>query len=631
MPSDYRKDWKAIQWNYDVIFEYSDEVECPYLLSEREVQALLTFMDFMGWVTRWHSTVGTPVDQDAVKALRDNLVDKLLRQDDCPSDPCEDGCTDYLPNLSFIRYEPNDPFRTPLLVPPGYTIIPWYTNPAIPLPGVIPTDAMVNQLSVAAPALPLSGFPRFSFEFDGRGEVEIELVNVPAGGFCVIVLDENPVGFKVVNTSSNILDILSLAGLLAALGFDTEDANVVDTDIVEWDVEDVGHHRIDVTFLPNIGGETLLGFGGGLRRVTLCGPDMAGGEMYLQRANPEDPCLIEQSVDGGETWTEAWRMDNCCNDGSTLTRIVNYIVEESTDGGETWTPVDDDPRFVGITLPPRTGENAKCDAAQSTVDMISTHFTELAASVGLGASVTALVAAIVAIAAIVVSLGTLTPLILPLAAALFYAGSSAITAALDSAVYEELLCLIFCNSEDDGSYSQAGWEALISDIDASSVINGLAGTLLRDYVGIMGSSGLTNAASYNPTATGDCDECDCVTSCDDPERFTVGTIIGSGIDVNGRQYFDVESGINPVDSSDVIIWGTLGELSSVCCTWQETAILEGSCPGSIGRFVTYTGETDQVAFESPDPAVNISAFALLQNGCPFGNPFTARITFEGCE
>jgi len=518
-----RRAGKVINWDWDWINSLSHENECPYLLTEREVGALLTFMDFMGWKTRWVSPTEQEISQDFISALRDGISDKLMRDEDCPADPCEDGCVDYLPNSSFIRYEPNDPFRTPLLLPPGYTYIPWYTNPLIPLPGVIPTDAMVNGLAVAAPALPLSGFPRFSFEFDGRGEVEIELVNVPAGGFCLVVTDENLANVKIVNTSSNLLDIISLAGLLAALGIDSEDANVVDTDIVEIEIPDVGHHRIDVTYLPNLGGETLLGFGGGLRRVTLCGPTQVMEEMYLQRANPDDPCLIEQSTDGGITWQEAWRMDGCCGDDNP-TRIVDGIIEESPDGGETWTPIDNDPRFVGLTLPPRSEEDGKCNAAQSTVDMIEDHFDQLITDVNGGAAITALVAAAIALLAIVVSLGTLAPLIVPLMAAIFWSGGAAVDAALTAGAYDALKCLVFCYSNDDGSYSQSGWQALRAAISADTSINALARQLMRDYVTLLGPVGLSNAASYNPTAIGDCDECGC-TSCVDPARVMLGTVV----------------------------------------------------------------------------------------------------------
>lgn len=508
-----RRDWKAISWDYDWILSFSDDTECPYLLTEREIQALLTFLEPMAWKTRWESKLDTPIDQDVITALRDKIVDKLMRDEDCPSDPCEDGCIDYLPNSSFIRYEPNDPFRTPLLVPPGYTIIPWYTNPLIPLPGVIPTDAMVNQLSVAAPALPLSGFPRFSFEFDGRGEVEIELVNVPAGGFCLVVTDENVLNVKIVNTSSNILDILSLAGILAALGIDAEDANVVDTDVVEIDVPDVGHHRIDVTFLPNFGGETLLGFGGGLRRVTLCGPVQVVEEMYLQRQSPEDPCLIEQSTDGGITWQEAWRMDNCC-DQPIYERYNEQGIKETSPDGETWTESrDTDPRFYPPTLPPLPGlpgEDLRCAAANNVTGFLHSAADDIIADAAIWSGVSYLLSALIGIILVVIigaTGGAATPLALGLVGALIATGSAGFAAAMTAGVYETFNCIVYCNTPDDGLYTEANWQAIKAGI--TSQLTGIASTFLHDNINMMGIAGLNNASRSNISEGLECDTCDC--------------------------------------------------------------------------------------------------------------------------
>lgn len=636
MKSDKKRRWrqgKIDQWDWDWINSLSDENECPYYLTEREVGALLTFMDSMGWMTRWVSPTEQIIDQDFIGGLRDGIIDKLMRDEDCPADPCEDGCIDYLPNSSFIRYEPNDPFRTPLLLPPGYTYIPWYTNPLIPLPGVIPTDAMVNQLAVLGYAIPLSGFPRFSFEFDGRGEVEIELVNVPAGGFCLVVLDETLTNVKIVNTSSNLFDIVSLAGILAALGIDTEDANFVDTDIVEIEIPDVGHHRVDVTFLPNFGGETLLGFGGGLRRVTLCGPTQVVEEMYLQRQSPEDDCLIEQSTDGGITWQEAWRMDNCCEDDN-ITRIVDGIVEESGDGGVTWTPITDDPRFIGITLPPRPEAEGKCNAAQSTVDMIEAHFDELVADMTVGASVTALIAAILALAAIVVSLGTLTPLIMPLAAALFYAGTSAVSAALTSGVYEELKCLIYCYSQSDGSYTQAGWAALRERIDSGGEITELASALLFDYVTLLGSTGLSNAASYNPTAVGDCSECDCPVGLmaltgvyADP-----GTITETAPNVWRLQTtFRPADGGHPVNSHTVYVQKSDNSCWRVVSATLVSGSFSGGTPGSNCPGLEYTEFSPETNHLDVPATINgVNGIDLNWCGWRSEAPFVISIEIEEC-
>lgn len=513
-PGRNRRRGMIIDFDYDFINSLSGEVECPYYLSEREVGALLTFMDTMGWPTRWVSDTEQAIDRDFIEGLRDGINDKLMREEDCPADPCEDGCIDYLPNSSFIRYEPNDPFRTPLLVPPGYTIIPWYTNALIAPFGVLPTDAMVNQLAVFGYAIPLSGFPRFSFEFDGRGEVELELVNVPAGGFCLIVLDENPIGFKIVNTSSNLLDVISVAGILAALGFDTEDANIVDTDIVEIDVEVAGHHRIDVTFLPNFGGETLLGFGGGLRRVTLCGPTQVIEEMYLQRQSPEDSCLIEQSTDGGITWQEAWRMDNCCCDDTPgYTRYNDDGILETSPDGETWTENRDiDPRFTGTLMPPLTsavGEGRRCEAANRVVGYYEAVANDAIADSSAWSGLTFLLAALIPLLILLTgaTAGAATPLLLGVVGALLATGSAAFDAAMTAGVYQTLLCIVYCETPSDGVYTEENWQRIKTQIKAQ--LTGIASTFLHDTINAGGPVGLNNASRVGISAGLECDECDC--------------------------------------------------------------------------------------------------------------------------
>ena len=291
---------KMIQWDYDHITSLSDQTQCPYYLTEQEVSALITFIDFMGWRTRWYSNVDSPISQEFIDNLRDNLSFKLLADEDCPADPCEDGCIDYTPNSAFITYYPNDPFRTPNLIPSGYSIPPWYHNAGVPLPGVLPGDAMVNGLAVIAPNLPASGFPRMHFEFDGSGEVEIEFVQVPAGGLALIQVDGLLTNLTLVELSTSVLDLLSLEGLLDLLGFDVEDAGLNETTTVEKDFTAFGHHTIDVYFIPSLGDETVIGFGGGIRRLSFCGEMAVTMPGVALRFSPA--CNLEVSYDSGETW-----------------------------------------------------------------------------------------------------------------------------------------------------------------------------------------------------------------------------------------------------------------------------------------------------------------------------------------
>uniref|UniRef100_A0A832M611 Uncharacterized protein n=1 Tax=Oscillatoriales cyanobacterium SpSt-402 TaxID=2282168 RepID=A0A832M611_9CYAN len=193
-----------------------------------------------------------------------------------PPETCEDGCVEYLPNTGLLNFEPNDPYGNQAAdPPPGYLINPWYSNPTIPPIGVIPTDAMVNTLAVAfenwGDIISQSGLPRARFYFDGAGEVEIELVNVIQGGLCLITVDDNPLTTRIVETElADIPDLMTIGGILGVI----VDGLFTVTSVTEIEVLTPGLHHIDITFLPKLDEESLLGFGGGIRRVSFCGPDI---------------------------------------------------------------------------------------------------------------------------------------------------------------------------------------------------------------------------------------------------------------------------------------------------------------------------------------------------------------------
>jgi len=208
----------------------------------------------------------------------------------------------FMPNAAFFGYAPNNPFSTPNLTPPGYFMPPFYTDPLIPLPGVLPTDAMVNFASIPVGATLLellaSGFPRIRIPFQGAGEIEIELVRVPQGGIALVTLDDGTSLIKVVDLNS--VSIVGLPVLEDLLDIVLE-PNVAETEILEIKTDVAGAHFIDVTFLPNIGGEVLLGFGGGLRRVSYC--DLAEpGEVPVPEFRIVN-CNLEWRPDDAGAWT----------------------------------------------------------------------------------------------------------------------------------------------------------------------------------------------------------------------------------------------------------------------------------------------------------------------------------------
>lgn len=307
--------FKPALLNFDAMASLDEQKDC-YQLSTRTVSMLLSQIESMRWATRWHHpgppAIGlTPAEAKTAAAWVGTAALELMTNN------CEAGCVLYPAYSPLIQYAPNDPFQTPNYTPSGYVLPPWYTNPAIPLPGVQPNDAMVNLLSLATvPVAALAaGFPRFHFEFSGEGEVEIELVRIPQGGLALITMDSSPVGAKLLNLNSQgVADLLSLETLLSIFGLVTS-FNIVSTTTIEWEVTTPGLHHIDVTFIPNVGGSTLLGFGGGLRRVSLCG--LSPVEVNSVPQFRVNGCELQWRPSSGSDWVDLVDISTCAIPGAT--------------------------------------------------------------------------------------------------------------------------------------------------------------------------------------------------------------------------------------------------------------------------------------------------------------------------
>lgn len=68
--------YKALLWDYDFLLSRSDD-ECCYSLSDREVQILLTLVDYVGWRTRYQPT-DTTIDPETISKWQGNLARELM-------------------------------------------------------------------------------------------------------------------------------------------------------------------------------------------------------------------------------------------------------------------------------------------------------------------------------------------------------------------------------------------------------------------------------------------------------------------------------------------------------------------------------------------------------------------------
>lgn len=255
------------------------------------------------------------------------------------NDPCNAGCSDCDSNFCrdypawspIIEWTPNDPFETPPEDIPGYPSPPFYkisTPP--PLSRLEPNDVLTDLTSTVfggmtvidlAELLLVTGFPRFRVNLEGEGELELHFLKIPNGGLALIQVDGDPLKIEVVDLSSlGVLDVVSLQALLSLLNFPE---GLFPETIHEVKIHGTGSHFVDVTFLPNFGGSTVIGYGGGLRKLTLCGFNQEVEEMafFDLRQNPLDPCEIQKMTTEGGEWVFAWRNDLCDESNSTTYNI----------------------------------------------------------------------------------------------------------------------------------------------------------------------------------------------------------------------------------------------------------------------------------------------------------------------
>lgn len=271
-----------------------------------------------------------------------DLITRIEAGEDCNPEICEgSACEEFQPNVGWITYAPNDPFQTPDYLPPGYIVPPWYNNPTIPLPGVLPGDAMVNFASLPIfadlPELLAAGLPRFRVNFQGSGEVEIELIRIPQGGLAYITVDGDPLTGQIVDLDQ--FDVGDIASLETIFKLVLDGAQIVQTEVLEIKVATAGSHFIDISFLPNIGSDVVVGFGGGLRRVSLCG-SATPAEVNVPQFQLNG-CNLEWRPNAAHAWVV---LGDVCGEDADL-RVADCGLEQLIDG--VWTDIPDS-QFVPL-------------------------------------------------------------------------------------------------------------------------------------------------------------------------------------------------------------------------------------------------------------------------------------------
>jgi hypothetical protein len=222
-----------------------------------------------------------PGDRRATQAaamFRQTIYETMAFSEECF--PETSGCKDHAPNSFIIEWNPNDPYRTPELVPAGYAFPPWYlatVATGITLGtsiGDVVTDIFRTQFAPVIP--PASGYPRFRVHLNGTGVCELHLVKINGGGYAQITTDDDPLTVELLSLAKDVISV---------------PPETSDDVIIEREITTPGTHHIDVLFIPLVNDELpVIGQGGALRKVVLCGFDEMNREIELRAIAIDENC-----------------------------------------------------------------------------------------------------------------------------------------------------------------------------------------------------------------------------------------------------------------------------------------------------------------------------------------------------
>jgi len=276
--------------------------------------------------------------------------DRFYSDNPCGNELTDD-CSELAPHHPAIEWQPTNPFLDPHEIPSGYLAAPFsivnLDVPIFDLPylfGLKNGDVITTLISIPNNPIEIltDGLPRFIIRVNGTGTITLHLINMFLGGLAAVGKD-------------TYIDIPGLIGgtigggvTLVDLNRDVASIPPETSTIIGQQIEftTAGPHFVEVAFLPNLNDAVIpVGYGGGLRGVTLCGFEPVLGN-YVIRQNPDDCNIIEQSADGIE-WTTVADLTGCLPPGMDGTDGASVELRVQ-DGFIQWRQDDDSPTWTNL-------------------------------------------------------------------------------------------------------------------------------------------------------------------------------------------------------------------------------------------------------------------------------------------
>jgi hypothetical protein len=274
--------------------------------------------------------------------------DRFLSENPCGNEITED-CVELAPHHPAVEWQPMNPFLDPSNIPSGYLLAPFSVvnldtigpiDPAY-LVGLENGDVITTLLSIPGNPIEvlINGLPRFLIRVNGIGTVNLNLINLPFGGFAAIGKD------TYVDIPGLIGGVIGAGVIIVDLNRDIISIPPETSTLVGQSIEftEGGPHFIEVAFIPNINDSgTPVTFGGGLRNFMLCGFEPVEGNNVIRVID----CKLEQSADG-VTWTEVYDLTTCLPEG--IDGADGASVEMRVEGAYIqWRQSDDDPTWTNL-------------------------------------------------------------------------------------------------------------------------------------------------------------------------------------------------------------------------------------------------------------------------------------------
>lgn len=259
------------------------------------------------------------------------------------------NCVEFGPQSSHITYFPCSPFGGDCELPAGYAhppfsyisndnivnfIIRWGTGYEL---GDVFTDLLHLPSGEPFNLIPsYEYFPRIEVSgFSGVGKVKINLLTILQGGRAFIVVD-------------GVIDLLNLKLIELEHDITSFPPETVVPLVYEFDIDTDIEHVIQIVFLPTVDDAGFpIFFGGGFRKVELCGFQFAGGEQLTEYCCDETNALLGRN---NELLNKIY---NLLGDGFQVLPLSSLGLGDTLPLGCSPTNFDSDPNDTGDDIQKR--------------------------------------------------------------------------------------------------------------------------------------------------------------------------------------------------------------------------------------------------------------------------------------